>query len=433
MNRRERRASGKQGGGATKTAASPVQLLLGEALRQHQARQLDRAEQLYRRILADAPAHPAALANMGMLFHQRRALDEAEKWYAAALAVQRTPELLNNFAMLRRAQKDTAGAEQLLTEALALRPDFPDGLYNLGLTMIDAGRPGDAIAPLSKRARDPAAGPEVHANLARTLHAVGRTPEALPHGQQALLLKDRKACTDFQARGGRPLDSEPAPPFDPARPQHNVVAFSLWGSRRTYVEGAVANARLVRVFYPGWTCRIYVDDSVPHAALDALRQAGAQIVAMPQTNSHYGLFWRFFAADDEQVRYFLCRDADSRINSQEAAAVAEWLGSGRQFHVMRDAPFHTELILAGLWGGVGGRLRGIRTWIDRHFRPTDHRWADQDFLRVEIWPRIREQAMIHDGFYSLFSARPFPTAGRLTAPDHVGAGHVVLDESRREP
>jgi hypothetical protein len=248
-----------------------------------------------------------------------------------------------------------------------------------------------------------------------------------------LLLRDRKACTDFQARGGRPLDSEPAPPFDPTRPQHNVVAFSLWGARRTYVEGAVANARLVRVLYPGWTCRIYVDDSVPQSALDALRQAGAQIVAMPRTNSHYGLFWRFFAADDEQVRYFLCRDADSRINSQEAAAVAEWLGSGRSFHVMRDAPFHTELILAGLWGGVGGRLRGVRSWIDRHFRPTDHRWADQDFLRVEIWPRIRAQTMIHDGVYSLFGARPFPTEGRLTAPDHVGAGHVLLDESLREP
>jgi Flp pilus assembly protein TadD len=425
MNRRERRAARKQGGGPTNAGVSRIQSMLGEALRHHQARELDAAEQLYRRILADAPAHQAVLANMGMLFHQRRALDEAEKWYAAALAVQRTPEALGNFAMLRRAQGDFAGAEQLLTEALALRPDFPDALYNLGLARIDAGRPGDAIAPLSQRARDPAAAPDVHANLARALHAVGRTSEALPHGEQALLLKDRRARADFEARGGRPLASQPAPPFDPTRPQQNVIAFSLWGTRRTYVEGAVANARLAPVFYPGWTCRIYLDDSVPPSTVDTLRQAGAQIVVMQRADSHYGLFWRFFAADDENVRYFICRDADSRINSQEAAAVTEWLDSGRQFHVMRDSPYHTELILAGLWGGVGGRLRGIRTSIDRFFRPTDHRWADQDFLRVEVWPRIREQALIHDGFYTLFGARPFPTAGRLTAPDHVGAGHIL--------
>jgi Flp pilus assembly protein TadD len=91
MNRRERRASRKQGGGATKAAASPAQSLLGEALRQHQARQLDQAEQLYRRILADAPTHPTALANMGMLLHQRRALDEAEKSSISCATRRSTP------------------------------------------------------------------------------------------------------------------------------------------------------------------------------------------------------------------------------------------------------------------------------------------------------------------------------------------------------
>src|SRR5262249_41524861 len=93
------------------------------------------------------------------------------------------------------------------------------------------------------------------------------------------------------------------------------------------------------------------------------------------------------------------------------------------------SPFHTELILAGLWGGVGGRLRGIRAWIDRFYRPTDHRWADQDFLRAEVWPRIREQTMIHDSFYALFGAQPFPPEGRLTLPEHVGAGHVIHDDA----
>lgn len=424
MNRHERRAAKKKGGGPTK-AASPVPMLLAEALRRHQAGELDQAEQLYRRILAEVPTHQGALANMGMLFHQRRMLDEAETWYAAALAVQRTPEVLSNLAMLRRGHGDLVTAEQLLTEALAQRPDFPDALYHLGLTRIDAGRPGDAIAPLMQRALDPKAPADVHANLARVLHAVGRTSEALRHGERALRLKNEQALAAFQARGGHPLASEPAPPFDPTCPQQNVVAFSLWGDRRTYVEGALANARLAKVLYPGWTCRIYVDDSVPPSALDALREAGAQIIVMPATNSHYGLFWRFLAADDEQVRYFVCRDADARINSQEAAAVAEWLGSGRPFHVMRDSPFHTELMLAGLWGGVGGRLRGMRGWIDRFYRPTEHRWVDQDFLRMEIWPRIREQTMIHDGFYTLFGARPFPAEGRLTAPDHVGAGHIL--------
>ena len=28
-----------------------------------------------------------------------------------------------------------------------------------------------------------------------------------------------------------------------------------------------------------------------------------------------------------------------------------WLGSGKQWHVMRDGPFHRSTVLAGLWGG----------------------------------------------------------------------------------
>src|SRR5262249_9203298 len=178
----------------------------------------------------------------------------------------------------------------------------------------------------------------------------------------------------------------------------------------------------VRSLYPDWTCRVYLDESVPQLAVDKLRDAGSQIVIMPAASNHYGLFWRFFAADDDQVRYFLCRDADSRINTQEAAAVTEWLGSGKAFHVMRDSLFHTDLILAGLWGGVGGRLDGIRAWIDRFYRRTNHRWVDQDFLRAEVWPRIREQTMIHDSFYALFGAPPFPPEGRLPLPHHFLSG-----------
>ena len=405
----------------------PVQTLLGEAIRQHQAGALDQAEPLYRRILAVAPNHQATLANMAMLHHQRRALPDAELWYARALAVQRTPELLSNLAMLRRETGDLASAENLLTEALALRPGFPDALYNLGVTLIDAGRPADAVAPLTQRARDPAAGADVHANLARALLDVGKSRLAVQHGRQALLLKDRHACAAFQARGGQPLARSPAPPFDPTRPQQNVVAFSLWGIHATYVEGAITNAGLVRTLYPGWTCRIYLDASVSQNAIDALRQARAQIVTMPRPDTHYGLFWRFFAADDADVAYFLCRDADSRINTQEVAAVEAWLRSGRSFHIMRDAPFHTELLLAGLWGGVGGRLRGIRGAIDQYYRPTDHRWTDQDFLRAEVWPRIRDQMLIHDGIYDLFGALPFPPEGRLTPPDHVGAGFHLAE------
>lgn len=203
MNRHERRAARKQGSSLAAATGPPIEALLAAALDHHRAGRLDHADQLYRRILAARPTHPPALANLGMLHHQRSALPEAAAWYAKALAAQRTPELLRNLAVLQREQGDLPGAERLLCEALELRPDFPDALYNWGVTRIDAGRPGEAVAPLLKRAHDPHAGADVHANLARALDAIAETEGARRHGRQALLLKDPQARTDFQSRGGR--------------------------------------------------------------------------------------------------------------------------------------------------------------------------------------------------------------------------------------
>jgi Flp pilus assembly protein TadD len=411
-----------------------VEALVRAALAHHQAGRFDEAKALYERILAVDPAHQATLANLAMLHQQRLSFAEAERWYAKALAVKRTAALLSNLSVLRRTQGDLADAERLLIEALALEPSRTDMLYNLGLTRVDAGRPAEAVEPFLQATRDPDAHPEIFANLARAYLSIGRREEARRHGEETLRRKDRHARAAFEARGLRVLEPVVAPRFDPGRPEHNIIAFSLWGAKATYVEGAIANAELTPLLYPGWTCRIYVDPTVPQHALERMRKAGAQIAMMPLADRHYGLFWRFFAADDPKVRYFLCRDADSRLNSQEAQATRAWLESGKAFHIMRDAPFHMELMLAGLWGGVGARLSGIREWIDQFYRSTEHRWIDQDFLRLEVWPRIHEQVLIHDSNFTLFDARPFPPEGRLTPPDHVGAGHLLpeKDEGSRQ-
>ena len=47
---------------------------------------------------------------------------------------------------------------------------------------------------------------------------------------------------------------------------------------------------------------------------------------------------------------YLCRDLDSRFSKREAAAVEEWLQSGRAIHSMRDHPAHTTPLLGAAWG-----------------------------------------------------------------------------------
>ncbi|MDR0458240.1 MAG: hypothetical protein LBH10_04315 [Burkholderiaceae bacterium] len=107
------------------------------------------------------------------------------------------------------------------------------------------------------------------------------------------------------------------------------------------------------------------------------------------------------------------RDADSVISRREAAAVDQWLASGKRFHMMRDHPGHIELIMAGLWGVAAGSLPPFQQLMQRfRFEETPIRhFADQDFLRRYVWPYARASLMQHDSMFGFRDAAPFPISG----------------------
>ncbi len=89
---------------------------------------------------------------------------------------------------------------------------------------------------------------------------------------------------------------------------------------------------------------------------------------------------------------------------------------------MRDWFTHTDLLLAGMWGGVGGilpppaaLLRGFKGWRVE----TNH--IDQDFLSETVWPIVRHDVLIHDSVFTgcLGSVR-FPPYGALLPGAHIG-------------
>jgi len=202
------------------------------------------------------------------------------------------------------------------------------------------------------------------------------------------------------------LAARPAPA--PARGR-SVIAFALWGTRPLYHVGALRNAELARTIYPGWTCRFYVHPSVPGRAVMALAaQPNAEVVIMEQPADNRGMLWRSQAAADETVDVAIVRDADSRLNARERAAVDEWLAGDRDVHIMRDHPWHATAMLGGMWGVRRGALWNIRTLIAQH-EPRDYFQGDQDLLRERVYPLIADRAHVHDEF---FDHRPFPTPRR---------------------
>jgi len=81
----------------------------------------------------------------------------------------------------------------------------------------------------------------------------------------------------------------------------SVIAMSLYGAGRRYTMGAVRNAQLAPVNFPGWTLRFYAErnrnrksrfGAVPESIVRRLEQLGAEFADAP-ADRLAPMMWRF--------------------------------------------------------------------------------------------------------------------------------------------
>jgi hypothetical protein len=186
------------------------------------------------------------------------------------------------------------------------------------------------------------------------------------------------------------------------------IAFSLYGPNPLYAVGMAENIRIAPEVYPGWSVVIHASASaIPN--LRRMAPAGYELIEHPESVGHQGMFWRFHTAVAPDAEYTIFRDADSRLNVRERAAVEEWIGSGRAAHVMRDHRDHAWWpMLGGMWGLRRGAIPDLLT-IMAPWEKLIPKLADMQFQAAAIWPRIREDMVHHSSVPTPHPyARPFP-------------------------
>lgn len=221
---------------------------------------------------------------------------------------------------------------------------------------------------------------------------------------------------------------------------NKIIAFSLWGNDPKYTIGAIRNAELANKLFPEWRCHFYVGEDVSEEIKSELLNLNSLIIEMGGSGWN-GMFWRFFAADSNDI--MISRDTDSRLGLREKAAVEEWLKSDKDFHIMRDHPYHAIEILGGMWGARNGILKGIKGMIanyDKGDYDNKHQ-VDQNFLREIVYPLVKNNSFVHDEF---FDKSPFPAnAPARTELNFVGNAFTendkmitdedfILEKQRRE-
>jgi predicted O-linked N-acetylglucosamine transferase (SPINDLY family) len=127
-----------------------------DAVQNHQAGRLDRADGLYRIALRSQLAPAAAHFNFGVLCMERERLSEATEAFRCALTLQ---------------------------------PDMVDAIINLGTAMLGLGRPDEAIAQYEQAIAISPDSAMAYGNLGKALQDVGRTEEAFAAYYRALALR----------------------------------------------------------------------------------------------------------------------------------------------------------------------------------------------------------------------------------------------------
>ena len=128
--------------------------------------------------------------------------------------------------------------------------------------------------------------------------------------------------------------------------------------------------------------------------------------------NHSGLFWRFLPLSGDDVNIVLSRDCDSRISKREIDAINEWISSDKDFHIMRDHPYHQVPILSGMWGARNGILKNINELLDfwsQYKNKGVFHAEDQDFLGQIVYPIVRNNSIEHSEFNISYGGeiRPF--------------------------
>ncbi|MFA5152769.1 MAG: hypothetical protein WC554_09435 [Clostridia bacterium] len=184
-----------------------------------------------------------------------------------------------------------------------------------------------------------------------------------------------------------------------------IISYSLWGTEKKYIQGALENIKNQKELFSDWKCRFYCHDHIDLKIINLLYKEGAEVVLKEEEPfvKHMdapGMFWRFEILKDKDVERFIVRDCDGRLTQREKNCVKDWERSGKEFHIIRDHMMHGTKIMGGMWGATSAFSSRINydDLLNQFNKMTYNNIyaTDQEFLARMIYPLVKDSALVHD-------------------------------------
>ena len=163
---------------------------LAMAIRNHEVGNLQKAEDVYRKILEKNPNNADALNLMGILANQRKRPDEAESFIRKAISENGlVPSYHNNLGIVLQSLNKLDNAIQCYQKALNLEPDFTEAHINLGITLQTQGKLDEAIKHYQKALHLKPGIAKIHFNMGVALYDHGKFDAAIESYKKAIQLE----------------------------------------------------------------------------------------------------------------------------------------------------------------------------------------------------------------------------------------------------
>eukprot|EP00111_Clytia_hemisphaerica_P024631 TCONS_00072610-protein len=144
--------------------------------------------------------------------------------------------------------------------------------------------------------------------------------------------------------------------------KNNTLSYSLFGknSFQKYKQNIMSVLTEARksFLYNSWTVRIYTDIIIPSKFVKKMYKLNPKVRLINITKLNHvhpnlrrinAMMLVFLPMADLTVSVSCFRDLDSPLYKREEHAVREFLYTDYVFHGMRDNPYHSSLIMGGMW------------------------------------------------------------------------------------
>ena len=179
-----------------------------------------------------------------------------------------------------------------------------------------------------------------------------------------------------------------------------LIVMAAWGDNKIYTEHICSNVNSVSKLLPGWSVRLYYDDTVPTNIIKSLK-GKCELIKKERQEEYYGAWWRFEPFWDISIDKFFCSDSEVIINQQFADLLIQW--KNEPFYLQRLHPTHCGVpIQSGMMGSKPGIIANfkkkmydfIAEWTINNPRG---KWygSEQVFLAKYVWPVIKNNHLAH--------------------------------------